>query len=250
MASRALRRRASYRAVNGHARVKSHPLLKFFLVGLVAITMVTSGASAATIFFYGQNLPTLKNFKQRFEFQNTIIRDSTGRQLYDMADLQRKGGGKRVVEPIRDPSHRTSYYRARNESWLAGWDSPGVPVDLQNATIATEDATFYSNLGFDPLSIVRAGIDNYTQGHIVSGGSTITQQLVKEYMLDPPRPLDGRRRKSSWLLNSRRNTRSSKSFSTISTACPTEIYPSGRRPQPRPTSIPASGISTLYSAHF
>ncbi len=185
MASRALRRRASFRAVNGHARVKSHPLLKFFLVGLVAITMVTSGASAATIFFYGQNLPTLKNFKQRFEFQNTIIRDSTGRQLYDMADLQRKGGGKRVVEPIRDPSHRTSYYRARNQSWLAGWDSPGIPVDLQNATIATEDATFYNNLGFDPLSIVRAGIDNYTQGHIVSGGSTITQQLVKEYMLDP-----------------------------------------------------------------
>lgn len=147
--------------------------------------MLTSGASAATMFFYGQNLPSLKNFKARFEFQNSLIRDSQGHVLYDMADLSSKRG-KRVVEPLVAPGHPTAYYRAQKEDWLVGTDNGrGIPLILQDATIATEDATFYNNPGFDPLSIARAAFDDVTSHHIVSGASTITQQLVKEYMLRP-----------------------------------------------------------------
>ena len=147
--------------------------------------MVTSGASAATMFFYGQNLPSLKNFKARFEFQNSLIRDSQGHVLYDMADLSSKRG-KRVVEPLVAAGHSTAYYRSQSEDWLVGPDNGrGIPLILQDATIATEDATFYNNPGFDPLSIARAAYDDLTSHHIVSGASTITQQLVKEYMLRP-----------------------------------------------------------------
>ncbi len=185
MASRALRRRATYRAINGHAKSQSHPLWRVALVLFVGFMMLTSGASAASIFFYGQNLPSLKNFKARFEFQNSLIRDSEGHVLYDMADLSSKRG-KRVVEPLVAPGHPTAYYLAQHEDWLVGRDNgKGIPRIMQDATIATEDATFYSNPGFDPLSIVRAAYQDFTQHHIVSGASTITQQLVKEYMLRP-----------------------------------------------------------------
>jgi 1A family penicillin-binding protein len=48
------------------------------------------------------------------------------------------------------------------------------------ATIATEDDSFYDNMGFDPQSILRAVYQWYRQREIVSGGSTITQQLVRQ----------------------------------------------------------------------
>jgi len=184
MASRTLRRRATYRALGSHQRSRSHPLLRVVIVVLVGFTMLTSGASAGTLFFYGQNLPTLKSFKARFQFQNSLIRDQTGRVLYDMADLS-KQRGRRVVEPLVDPRYPTSYYQANHQDWLVGSDGNGIPVILQDATVATEDATFWNNPGFDPLAIIRSAYENFKYGHVVSGASTITQQLVRRYMLDP-----------------------------------------------------------------
>jgi membrane peptidoglycan carboxypeptidase len=184
MASRTLRRRSSYRALGRHSKHRSRPILRILVVFVVGFTMLTSGASAGTLFFYGQNLPTLTDFKKRFGYQNTVIRDRYNNVLYDMANVS-KGHGSRVVEPLVLPGHTTQYYRQNKEDWLVGPEDHGIPMSLQNATISTEDASFYSNLGFDPLSIARAEYDNLTKGHIVSGASTITQQLVREYMLSP-----------------------------------------------------------------
>ena len=181
MASRALRRRSTYRAINSHKKDKPRPLLRLALVLFVLLTMLTSGASAATLLLYGNSLPSLKNFKARFDFQNTRVLDRQGNKLYDLADLS-KGRGRRVVEPLVAPGHPTSYYRQRHQDWLVGTQY-GIPLALQNATIAAEDATFYSNFGFDPLSILRAEYDNVTKGRVVSGASTITQQLIKKYLL-------------------------------------------------------------------
>jgi membrane peptidoglycan carboxypeptidase len=183
MASRALRRRSTYRAINSHQKDKPRPFLRLALVLFVLFTMLTSGASAATILLYSSNLPSLKNFESRFEFQNTRIFDDQKHLLYSLADLSR-GRGRRVVEPLIAPQHPTSVYRQQHQDWLVGTDTHyGIPVSLQNATIATEDSTFYSNPGFDPLSIIRAEYDNLTKGHVVSGASTITQQLIKKYLL-------------------------------------------------------------------
>lgn len=185
MASRALRRRSTYRAINDHRKDKPRPLLRFVLVLFVGFMMLTSGASAGTLLFYGDNLPSLKNFKARFEFQNTTILDRFGNKLYDLADLS-KSKGRRVVEPLIAPGNSTSYYRQHGEDWLVAPNDPkqgGIPMALQNATIATEDSTFYNNLGFDPLSIARAEYDNLATGRVVSGASTITQQLIKKYLL-------------------------------------------------------------------
>lgn len=64
-----------------------------------------------------------------------------------------------------------------------------VPKILQNAVIAVEDKTFWSNEGVDFNAVARALLKNLTSGEIEQGGSTITQQLVKNRILTPKRDL-------------------------------------------------------------
>jgi len=58
-----------------------------------------------------------------------------------------------------------------------------VPQILINAVIDTEDKTFWKNSGIDVAGVSRAFVDNLTKGRISQGGSTITQQLVKNRIL-------------------------------------------------------------------
>ncbi|TME75604.1 MAG: penicillin-binding protein [Chloroflexi bacterium] len=64
---------------------------------------------------------------------------------------------------------------------LVGLDA--VPQQMQNATIAIEDKSFWSNPGVDIGGIVRAMNANASSGTISQGGSTITQQLIKTRLL-------------------------------------------------------------------
>src|SRR6201987_2688364 len=58
---------------------------------------------------------------------------------------------------------------------------------LPKAVVATEDRRFYSHLGVDPIGLVRAAFANLAAGHVVQGGSTITQQLAKNLFLTQER---------------------------------------------------------------
>ena len=58
---------------------------------------------------------------------------------------------------------------------------------LPQAVIATEDRRFYSHFGIDPIGMARAALTDLRAGHIVQGGSTITQQLAKIVFLTPER---------------------------------------------------------------
>src|SRR2546428_4988311 len=62
-----------------------------------------------------------------------------------------------------------------------------VPQHFVQALIATEDRQFYSHKGFDPRALVRAALSLASDK--VQGGSTITQQLVKNFFLTPERTL-------------------------------------------------------------
>lgn len=60
-----------------------------------------------------------------------------------------------------------------------------IPLSLRQATIAVEDRSFYTNRGVDPRGIARAVRANLSSGEVVAGGSTITQQLARNFLLDP-----------------------------------------------------------------
>ena len=65
-----------------------------------------------------------------------------------------------------------------------------MPTDLRNATVAIEDQRFYHHGGVDYESIVRAALRDVTSGKKLQGGSTITQQLVRNlYIRSPKRDL-------------------------------------------------------------
>ena len=63
-----------------------------------------------------------------------------------------------------------------------------VPVVVQHEVVAAEDRTFYTNKGVDPKGIARA-FWNDVRGGSTQGGSTITQQYVKNYFLTQNRTL-------------------------------------------------------------
>jgi penicillin-binding protein 1A len=58
---------------------------------------------------------------------------------------------------------------------------------VPEAVIATEDRRFYSHFGIDPWGMVRAAFADLRAGHVVQGGSTITQQLAKNLFLSNDR---------------------------------------------------------------
>jgi penicillin-binding protein 1A len=62
-----------------------------------------------------------------------------------------------------------------------------VPRYLPEAIIAIEDRRFYHHFGIDPVGLLRAAGRNVLAGHVVQGGSTITQQLAKNLFLTPER---------------------------------------------------------------
>lgn len=62
-----------------------------------------------------------------------------------------------------------------------------LPPYVPKAFIAEEDRDFYQHHGIDPEGMLRAAIVNFQAGHVVQGGSTITQQVVKMLFLTPDR---------------------------------------------------------------
>jgi len=65
-----------------------------------------------------------------------------------------------------------------------------LPDYVPNAFIAIEDRRFRSHIGIDPIGLTRAAFQNMMTGHVVQGGSTITQQLAKNLFLSPSRTFD------------------------------------------------------------
>lgn len=64
-----------------------------------------------------------------------------------------------------------------------------VPESFRQGLLAVEDRNYYQHWGFSPMGIARAAFSNLRSGQVVAGGSTITQQLVKNYYLTSERTI-------------------------------------------------------------
>jgi 1A family penicillin-binding protein len=101
--------------------------------------------------------PTLQSLSERKVSQSTKIYDRTGTVvLYNIHDT----GVKSETVPIQD-----------------------ISPYIQHATVAIEDSDFYNNYGIQPSAILRAIIADIISGQLNQGGSTITQQVVKNVLL-------------------------------------------------------------------
>ncbi len=117
------------------------------------------------------HLPDLKSFNERQIVNSTKIYDRTGTVLlYDVHQNVR-----RTDIPFAD-----------------------MGTYIKNATVAIEDSNFYQNKGIRPLSILRAILVNILSGHLSQGGSTITQQIVKNTLLTPEKTFS--RKIKEWIL--------------------------------------------------
>ena len=72
-----------------------------------------------------------------------------------------------------------------------------VPQQLLEAVILVEDERFFKHKGVDPIAIVRAALADLLHLKLVQGGSTLTQQLIKNFFLSPEKSI---RRKFNEML--------------------------------------------------
>ena len=87
-----------------------------------------------------------------------------------------------------DPVQIASFYPTRKEDRVL-IKLEQAPDSLIQGLLATEDRNFYQHFGVSIRAIARAMLANIRAGSFVQGGSTITQQLVKNFYLTPERSL-------------------------------------------------------------
>jgi penicillin-binding protein 1B len=102
--------------------------------------------------------------------------------------LKRVDGGADLALVRLDAALIASIYPTHNEDRVLV-RSQDLPKLLIDTLLAVEDRSFYRHLGVDPLAIARAMWRNLVAGAVVEGGSTLTQQLVKNFYLTQERSL-------------------------------------------------------------
>lgn len=157
-----------------YRRAHSHPAYgKWFLVVLGSVLAVTffltfssvlwAAVSAASIYtVFAQNLPDPSTIQTKQDTYETVkIYDRTATHLlYESID-PRPFRGDRTYLPADQ-----------------------IPELVKDATIALEDRDFYTNIGVNVRGLTRALLSNL-RGNQVQGASSITQQLVKNVLIDP-----------------------------------------------------------------
>lgn len=133
-----------------------HLVVDFFIL-LVVVGLLVGGG--IFIWISTLEIPDLSAFEERRILQSTKIYDRTGEVL--LYDLHQDV--KRTIVPFEDISYH-----------------------IKNATVAIEDDQFYGHWGVDPRAIIRAALSNLTAGDLLGGqgGSTITQQVIKNSILE------------------------------------------------------------------
>ncbi|MFA6397868.1 MAG: PBP1A family penicillin-binding protein [Candidatus Paceibacterota bacterium] len=140
-------------------------------IGLFVVSMGILGLSLVFILIGSIRIPDFKSFENRKITSSTKIFDKTGEVL--LYDLNQET--KKTIIPFSE-----------------------MGISIKNATVAIEDAEFYQHKGVRITSIIRAFIANILSGHLSQGGSTITQQVVKNSLLTQEKTIS--RKIKEWIL--------------------------------------------------
>ena len=128
-------------------------LIDVLIFGFAGFILVMA---AVLIWLSTLEIPDLSSFEERRVLQSTKIYDRTGEiMLYDLHQDVR-----RTVVPFDQ-----------------------ISPYVKNATVAIEDDQFYNHFGIDVKAIIRAAVSNVQEGGLGQGGSTITQQVIKNSVL-------------------------------------------------------------------
>ena len=133
-------------------------LVALILVVILGVILTSVGSAYAVYNSFAQQLPDPTAIEtEQEDFETTKIYDRTGQTL---------------LYEIFDPLLGDRHYIKLSE----------IPEFCRKSTIILEDKNFYQNLGFDPEGIGRAFVQNL-QGERIQGGSSITQQLIKNILI-------------------------------------------------------------------
>ena len=142
-------------------RVNWGCLLRGIILLIFGLVFLALAGGSYALYQYNaiaSTLPDVADLRARAsQFETTRILDSEGHILYEILD---PNAGRRTYKTLDN-----------------------ISPNLVAATIATEDKEFYNHLGFEAVALTRALWQNYTSGEIVSGASTITQQLARMLLL-------------------------------------------------------------------
>src|SRR6266436_2172782 len=131
-------------------------LLTVMVIIFAVLFSLFSGGVGGALAYYQSQLPLLNGIANHTSFQSTRIYDRKGRLLYE----------------LYDPKYGRRTYVNYND----------ISPFLLNATVAAEDHTFWTNSGVDVQGTLRAAVANLQNKTVVEGGSTITQQLIKNQL--------------------------------------------------------------------
>lgn len=161
-----------WRRVRQVEQSRKRLVTRVFIVMCCLLVIVVSGGLGYSFNYYQSQLPLLKHLLNQPNDQATRIYDRNGQLLFTLynADLGRH----------------------------TAVDYTQIPGVLQDAQIAAEDKTFWTNSGVDPLATLRSAIVDVTSRRVETGASTITQQVIKN--LSNNRGLTGQRKLSEAAL--------------------------------------------------
>ncbi|HKT39128.1 MAG TPA: transglycosylase domain-containing protein, partial [Ktedonobacterales bacterium] len=138
------------------------------VTGAIILTLLTGSIGIAASYYQSQQSVITSLNRTVSSHDSVRIYDSTGVLLYQFSD-----------------------YGAQHSISLAN-----VPIAVVNATVAIEDRSFWVNQGIDFTSILRAALADIQTKSINQGGSTITQQLIKQNVLNSNETFDRKLREA------------------------------------------------------
>lgn len=163
------RKRRTHRSGKKTSFQLKGPILKNIILALIAIGIAGSLVGLGIIAFIARDLPNPNTLTERTISQTTKIYDSTGEHLLYEIFGDENRTLKQIQEGFCDPNTDMEL------------DPEGIPLFALQATVAAEDRNFCNHSGFDFRGFARAVFQNLLGNR--QGGSTLTQQLVKNAIL-------------------------------------------------------------------